>query len=124
MKNIQYYNASKYADTQYEKREHGIFKMDGEFYVSLSFIQEPELDEGSDSTYISQYPLEDVLDKFLVYVSDFYDAENEKGQDVCVLEFASSNEEHIVKLLSIIGKHVYNKIVMEDGEEAVTLIIE
>lgn len=124
MKNIQYYNASKYAEAQYEKREHGIFKKDDEYYVSLSFVQEPEFDEGTDSTYISQYPLEDVLDKFLVYVSDFYDTENEKGQDVCVLEFASGNEEHIEKLLSIVGKHVYNKVVIEDGEEAVALIIE
>lgn len=124
MKNIQYYNAEKYTDKQYEVREHGVLHKDGKYYISLSFVQEPEFDEGTDSTYISQYPLEDVLDKFFVYVSDFYDAENAKGQDVCVLEFASEKEEHLVKLLSIVGKHVYNKVVMEDGEEAVALIIE
>lgn len=124
MKNIQYYNAVKYAENQYKLREHGIYCKDGEYYVSLSFVQEPELDEGANSTYISQYPLEDVLDKFLVYVSDFYDIENGKGQEVCVLEFASNKEENIVKLLSIVGKRVYNKVVIEDGEEAVVLVIE
>ena len=34
MKNIQYYNAEKYADKQYEVREHGVFHKDGEYYIS------------------------------------------------------------------------------------------
>ncbi len=124
MKNIQYYNAEKYSDKQYDSMEQGIHCKDGMYYVSLSFVQEPDLDEGYSSKSISQYPLEDILDKFLVHISDFYDEENSKDQDMCVLEFASENKEQIVKLLSIVGKHVYNKAVMEDGEEVIALIIE
>lgn len=124
MKEIKYLEANKYQDGNYEKLNDGIYRKDNLFFVTLSFIQEPELGEGNDASYISQYPLEDILDKFDVFVSDFYEKENIKDNDVCCLEFASNDAKDIINLLTIINKHVYNKNVIIDGEESVTLIIE
>ncbi len=124
MKEIKYLEANKYQDGNYEKLNDGIYRKDNLFFVTLSFIQEPELGEGNDASYISQYPLEDILDKFGVFVSDFYEKENIKDNDVCCLEFASNDAKDIINLLTIINKHVYNKNVIIDGEESVTLIIE
>ena len=124
MKEIKCLEANKYQDGNYEKYENGIYRKDNLFFVTLSFIQEPELGEGNDASYISQYPLEDILDKFGVFVSDFYEKENIKDNDVCCLEFASNDAKDIINLLTIINKHVYNKNVIIDGEESVTLIIE
>ena len=124
MKEIKCLEANKYQDGNYEKFEDGIYRKDNLFFVTLSFIQEPELGEGNDASYISQYPLEDILDKFGVFVSDFYEKENIKDTDVCCLEFASNDAKDIINLLTIINKHVYNKNVIIDGEETVTLIIE
>ena len=92
--------------------------------IKIRNIQEPELGEGKDASSISQYPLEDLLDKFGVYISDFYKSENDAGKDTCYLEFASSDAKDIINLLTIINKHVYNRNVIIDGEETVTLIIE
>ena len=124
MKEIKYLEANKYQDGNYEKLDDGIYRKDNLFFVTLSFIQEPELGEGNDASYISQYPLEDILDKFGVFVSDFYEKENIKDNNICCLEFASSDAKDIINLLTIINKHVYNKNVIIDGEETVTLIIE
>lgn len=124
MKEIKYLEANKYQDGNYEKLNDGIYRKDNLFFVTLSFIQEPELGEGNDASYISQYPLEDILDKFGVFVSDFYEKENIKDNDVCCLEFASNDAKDIINLLTIINKHVYNKNVIIDGEESVTLVIE
>ena len=124
MKEIKYLEANKYQDGNYEKLNDGIYRKDNLFFVTLSFIQEPELGEGSNASYISQYPLEDILDKFGVFVSDFYEKENIKANEICCLEFASSDVKDIINLLTIINKHVYNKNVIIDGEESVTLIIE
>ena len=124
MKNIENYNAEKYNEERYEKIEEGIYKLKSssqELYVtSLTFIQEPELDEGKNASYISQYPLEDILDKFLVHISDFYEELNKETSQVCYQEFASSRLQNIQELRFIIGKHVYNKEV--DGY--IKLIIE
>lgn len=124
MKEIKCLEANKYQDSNYEKYENGIYRKDNLFFVTLSFIQEPELGEGKDASSISQYPLEDLLDKFGVYISDFYKSENDAGKDMCYLEFASSDAKDIINLLTIINKHVYNRNVIIDGEETVTLIIE
>lgn len=56
MKQIENYNASKYTDDMYSQIENGIYETkedDESLYVtSLSFVQEPELDEGSDMRVI------------------------------------------------------------------------
>lgn len=124
MKNIENYNADKYNGQEYSEVEEGIYKVnDGNeviYVTSFSFVQEPEYDEGTYADYISQYPLEDILDKFCCYISDFYPAQNTKESEVCYQEFASSTPDKIKNLRSVIGRHVYNK--EEDGR--IKLIIE
>ena len=120
MKNIRNYQAEKYASAAYVEVETGICKWDGGFVTSLCFEQEPELGEGASSADISQYPLEDLLDRFYVSVSDHYDAINARGSKTCCLEFCGETIEDVRKLRSIIGKHVYNR----DIGDAVDLVVE
>lgn len=124
MKDIKNYDAQKYNGENYKKVEDGIYKVgdyfDTTYVTSLTFIQEPELGEGDNASDISQYPLEDILDKFLVHVTDFYDELNEETSQICYQEFGSPRLEAIRKFRSIIGKHVYNKEV----EGYIKLIIE
>ena len=108
MKNIMNYRAAKYVSPQYTEVSPNIYKCNQGFVTSLSFEQEPEYDEGATAEVISQYPLEDILDRFCVYISDFYKELNVKGSPVCYLEFCASSTERIQKLREIIGKHVYN----------------
>ena len=113
MKDIKNYDAPKYGGAAYTLVEDGIYKTEdnGEtvYVTSLSFIQEPEFDEGSNAAEISQYPLEDLLDEFGCWISDFYDDLNTEDSSVCYQEFASGTQEEIKNLRSIIGKHVYEK---------------
>lgn len=98
--------------------------MDNDEYVyvaSLVFEQEPEYGENEPSDrYISQYPLEDILDKFYCTCADDYPEENGSDPINSYYEFASNDIEDIRNLMSIIGKHVYN---VENGD-IVDLIIE
>ncbi len=124
MKQIENYNANKYNSDMYSEIESGVYeaKEDGKsFYVtSLSFVQEPEFNEGANANYITQYPLEDVLDKFYCHISDFFEELNTVGSQKCYQEFASPDLEDIRNLRSLIGKHVYNKEI----EGYIKLIIE
>lgn len=134
MKNIQNYTSEKYSTAAYERMEEGIYKTKNpygfgsdEYYVtSLTFEQEPDMpgEEGGSPRYITQIPLEDLLDKFFVCVTDFYEDLNEKSEVTCYQEFGSSDMEDIKKLRSIIGKHVYAKTFMEDDEEYYEIVIE
>jgi hypothetical protein len=130
MKNINYFEAKKYNDTRYEKVVDHIYKtedtfMGGEHFVtSLCFEQEPQYDEGLSPKDISQYPLEDILDKYYVAVEDFYETENNASSSVCYLEFSGKEFEDITELLEIVGKHVFNEEVEEDGHIYVKLNIE
>lgn len=124
MRNIKCYTAKKYLATDYMEEKKGIYRCNGKYVTSLSFVQEPEFGEGCNAAEISQYPLEDILDKFFVYVSDFYPEQNKPSSDVCYLEFCSPDLEDILKLQDIIGKHVYNQTIKEYGSTFVKLIIE
>ena len=124
MKNISNYQSAKYELPAFEEIEPGIYKCDQGVVTSLSFEQEPDLGEGVDSSDISQYPLEDLLDQFCVYVSDFYSDINDGDSKVCCLEFCSQNLQSIVALRSIIGKRVFNKTVGNAGDEYIELVIE
>ena len=124
MKNIRAFSPNKYNAHSYTKIEEDIYGYDDVYVMTLQFQQEPEYDEGMSSAEISQYPLEDILDRFNVYVSDFYRAENRKATLNCQLEFASRRLESIQKLKTIIGKRIYNKVVKENGEEFAELVIE
>ena len=134
MKNFKSYKAEKYSSSDYQEVEEGIFRTknpypigDEEIYVtSLTFEMEPDSygeEEGSPQN-ITQCPFEDILDEFLVYVTDFYDELNEKSEALCYQEFGSSHIEDIRNLRSIIGKRVYAVPYTDDGEEYYDLKIE
>lgn len=124
MKQIENYAAKKYENGNYKKVDEGIYETDQNgqvlFVTSLSFIQEPEYDEGDNAGLISQYPLEDILDKYSCYISDYYDELNTEDSQICYQEFAGMEAENIRNLRGIIGKHVYNQ---EDGG-TIKLVIE
>lgn len=136
MKEIKNFSAQKYTQKDlslsenraYKEIEQGIYEWKQEdeilYVTSLSFVQEPEFEEGEYADAISQYPLEDILDKFYCHVCDFYDELNVSDSKICYLEFASPRIEDIKNLRSIIGKHVYNKDRETDGKIYADLIIE
>lgn len=125
MKEIRNYTPSKYrTDATYTCVADGIYKKDAKFFTCLSFIQEPAFDEGFSSANISQYPLEDVLDHFCVYVSDFFPTLNDGNSERCYLEFASTAIKNIQALRFIIGKHVYNRPISQNEDQQIDLVIE
>lgn len=125
MKNIRSYTPEKYSRPEYKKIADGIYKIegrtmlgtDGIYLTSLSFEQEPELNEGNSPAEISQYPLEEILDEFGVWVEDFYDEENKKSENICYQEFASFDLECIKSVRGLIGKHVY----ILEGDNSLTI---
>ena len=130
MKNITIYTPTKYNTDKYTKVKDNIYKTydnfmkQDSFVTSLSFEQEPEYGEGESSADISQYPLEDILDRYYVAIEDFYGEINDGSSNVCVYEFSGSSIEDIEKLLELVGKHVYNKTVENGGEAYTVLEIE
>ena len=113
--------ASLLIAAQQETEEMYMDEDDEDLYVtSLSFIQEPELGEGSNAADLSNYPMEDILDRFYCHISDFYNDLNKEDSQICYLEFGSPELQDVVNLRSIIGKHVYNR---EEGDR-VELVIE
>lgn len=80
MKKIQCYDAPKYKSDDYSFIENNIYKIDtgkeSLYVTSLTFMQEAEFGEGKNAGEISQYPLEDLLDKFYCHISDFYESKN------------------------------------------------
>ena len=121
MKNIEPFPISV---SSFQEIDDNIYTDGKEFFIGLSFEQEPELEEGSLSNDISQYPLEDILDKFCVSIYDFCEESNSQKNKKCKLVFSGTALENIKGLKSIIGKHVYNKIIESNGREIVDLIIE
>lgn len=126
MKNIKVFNHDKYNNQQYKKVKDGVYKYkteDGQKYfcTSITFEQEPEYEEGENSAIISQYPMEDILDKFNVHVSDFFEELNNGESNICYIEFSGVKKKDIINLKkSIVGKHVFNK----ETEDSVELVIE
>ncbi len=123
MKNFRNYDAEKYNGSGYEKIEEGIYKTKDKFdttqfvYVtSLAFTYEEELGELEDA----QYPMEDILDEYLCYVSDSYRDIILEGHDD-VHEFAASDIEDVKNIRTLIGKRAYNQET-EDGR--IALIVE
>lgn len=125
MKNIKNFSHHKYSDEKYKKIEEYVYEYATKdctyFCTPISFEQEPKFEEGKSSKAISQYPLEDILDKFNVWVSDFFQDLNNGEDNVCYYEFSALKKQYILDLKnSIIGKHVYNKTT----GEYIHLIIE
>lgn len=117
------YNGKKYYKDKFPDGDSVIWTEEEpqELYVtSLMFEQEKEYGEGENAGDISQYPLDDIAEKFFVTVSDFYDELNTSDSMVCYREFASTEIDDIRNLRSIIGKHVYNK----EKDDRILLIID
>lgn len=127
MKNIKCFDAPKYQTSKYQKVEDFVYTYENEYgddmyFISITFEQEPELGEGDSPEFVSQYPLDDILQKFSVCVFDEYYPLNKNSTSTCYLELFDEKLENILNLKnSIIGKHVYNK---EDENGNIQLIIE
>lgn len=123
MKQIQNFDAPKYSTSAYTPLEEGIYEYHSpqgtSFVTSLMFVQETQYGEGRNAAELSQYPLEDLLDKYWCLVSDFYDELNQEESQVCHLEFVGEVED-LRNLRTIIGKHVYTR--QENGN--IALIVE
>lgn len=118
MKNIRSIILDKYNTPVYESLDHHIYRNTEEntYVIALSF--ELEADEDS------QYPLEDLLDQFNLYISGFISPDVIESQHLS-LEFAGNPEDLRDFLKSVVGKRVYNREVEgENGETYVKLIIE
>lgn len=120
MKNIQLAELDKYkGNPNYEHIEGNIYKdLEENHYVfALSYELEDEED--------SQYPLEDILDKFYLHVSDFIDEDSYYNDSEVTLELGGDLEDVKAAIGGIIGKRVYNE--EYDDEKGVTrvrLVIE
>ncbi len=124
MKEIEIFTPEKYSSAKYELIAKDIYKVtDAEnelFVTSVSFVQEPEFGESENNEDISEHPLEDLLDEYFCFISDFYSDLNGEGSNKCYLEFAAPDLNDIKSLHDIIGKHVY---AIFDGDD-VNLVIE
>lgn len=119
MKNILLIDLDKHSNSKYEIAEDKIYKnTEEDIYV---FAVNFDLEEEEDS----QYPLEDVLDKFYLHVSDFLDEDAFYSSKNISLELAGALADVQNAIQSIIGKRVYNsEYIGEDGITYVKLVIE
>lgn len=120
MKNIQLAQLDKYnGNPNYEFVEGNIYKdLEEDHYVfALSYELEDEED--------SQYPLEDILDKFYLHVSDFIDEDKYDTEREVTLELGGDVDDVKEAISTIIGKRVYNEeFDDEKGVTRVRLVIE
>ena len=123
MKNFKNYKPEKYQLPEYKEAGEGIYLAkdpygykDEVYVTSLSFEHEPGQygEENGCPQNITQIPFECILDKFSVWVTDFYYDLNKKSEVTCYQEFGSFNLENIKNLRGIIGKHVYIAECTED----------
>ena len=128
MTHFRNYTPEKYSGPDYEKIEEGIYRTkdpynvvkSGMVYVtSLSFQMEPERygEEEATPWDIPQLPFEDLLDEYMVFVTDFYEDLNRTSQVTCYQEFGSTGIEEIRELRTIIGKRFYAVPCGEDNED-------
>jgi len=117
---IKFEDVEKYSDqTRYKYVKDNIYEdlNDDEatkYRMTISF----ELESDED-----QYPLEDLLDKFYLHVTDFYEAEETAGPAVFKRELAGELED-LIKAQTIIGKKVYNQDFLDGTTVKTRLIIE
>lgn len=108
----------------YQEVVDGIYQIGEQFVTTLSFELEPELGEGANASEVSQYPLEDLLDYFGVYISDFYPERNTSDSLRVYLQFASSDMTTIEALRGLINHRFYTRPVNRDGHDVLELVIE
>lgn len=119
MKIIKALVLDKYSDDKrYSQYDEYIFKdLTGGIGGKMGISSEPsycitlyaELEEGEDT----QYPLEDILDEYLVNCTDVIEEKEEDGKRIYIFEIESEDEETIKTIAGLIGKRVYN---YEDGD--------
>lgn len=119
MKNIRLALLDKYKDNpDYELTEGNIYRDPEEDHYVFAISYELEGEEDS------QYPLEDILDKFYLHVSDFIDEDSYYISRNVTLELAGELEDVKTAIKSIIGKHVYNEGYDDEGVTKVRMVIE
>jgi hypothetical protein len=130
MKSIKLVDLEKYNDpAKFEKVKEGIYKalyhyennivVSGNYVTTLSFTLEVKFKE----TKNRQYPLEDILDKFLAHVSEYI--QNEEDNPIMIVELCTQNWlDNMEELVQIVGKHVYYKKVLKEGKPYIELVIE
>jgi hypothetical protein len=122
MKNIALEKCQKQEKSdQYKLVESGIYQDlkdedDAKYRMTISY----EL-ESDDSN--NQYPLEDVLDKYLLHVSDFLESENNEESNKFKLELGGDLED-VKNAKEIIGKRVFNRDFLDEGQVRAKLIVE
>lgn len=124
MKNISIEKSQKYENSEHFKLiENGIYEDlkdsdDTNYRMTITYDLEPENDTNN------QYPLDDILDEFYLYVSDFLESENNSKTTEYKIELAGEFDS-LKKCQKIIGKKVYNQEFRDvDGQIRVNLIIE
>lgn len=126
MTHFRNYTPEKYAGPDFEEMEEGIYKTkdpynivkNGTVYVtSLSFQMEPDCygEEEATPWDIPQLPFEDLLDEYMLFITDFYEDLNRESKVTCYQEFGSTDIEDIRKFREIIGKRFYAVPLSEDG---------
>lgn len=117
MKNIAIITLEKYADPdRYRLVEDGVYedkndRDESKYRIAFAF----ELEEGDDT----QYPLEDVLDTYFLYVTDFVPSDSEK---VMIRELGGELED-VRNVKAIAGKRVFNEEYDKDGQTYIRLAI-
>ena len=139
MKNFKNYTPEKYATSDFQKIEDGIYKTKNPygsylgyntdvFVTSLSFEMEPDCYGEKDASprNLTQVPIEGLLDEFGLFVTDFYEELNEKSETICYQEFGSSDLADIQRLRTIIGKRFYAVPYIDEknGEEYYNMVME
>ena len=122
MQNITLADSRKYSEDRYEKVEDGIFldreeDDDSEYRMTLSYEM---LNESEDNN--GQYPLEDLLDEYMLYVSDMYEDENDDDSNIFKYEFAGELDD-LKEMKKIIGKKVFYRE-NKDGDGDDEFLIE
>ncbi len=123
MKNINIEKSDKYKNQEFYKHtENGVYEdlkdnEDAKYRMTISYNLESD-----DSN--NQYPLEDILDKYYLHVSDFYETENNSESGKYKIELGGELED-IKNVQEIVGKRVFNRDFLdENGEIRVDLLIE
>ncbi len=69
-----------------------------------------ELEDDEEDT---QYPLEDLLDKYYVNCTEVMEEKEEAGKRIFIFEIEGADENSIRKIADLVGKRVYN---YKDGD--------
>lgn len=119
MKIIKAIKLDKYSDsTRYTHYEGFIYK-DSTGGVGAETEESPEpvycvtLYTELKNSEDTQYPLEDILDKYLVNCTDVMEEKEEDDKRIFIFEIEGDDEENIKAIAGLVGKRVYN---YEDGD--------